>query len=91
MSLLSKEDKKDLLPCPFCGSMHIKYFGTNGDSLYCRNCNAEGPGSFDGTLEGAIKEWNGRNIKTPEEIKKNQKQIVNMILRKDPELEVSSE
>jgi Lar family restriction alleviation protein len=51
---------KGALPCPFCGSDHIKYFGTNGDSIYCRNCNAEGPGTITGTFEDALKAWNTR-------------------------------
>jgi hypothetical protein len=45
--------------CPFCGSDHIKYFGTNGTTIYCRVCQAEGPES-DGTLEDALRGWNAR-------------------------------
>lgn len=51
----------DLLPCPFCGSLHIKYFGTNGNTLYCRSCGAEGP-QGDGSFDDAKKEWNKRIV-----------------------------
>lgn len=52
-------DVGELLPCPFCGSTNIKYFGVHGDNMYCRCCGAEGSAG-DGTLDSAKSKWNKR-------------------------------
>ncbi len=57
---LTTHESLMVLPCPFCGSDHIMHFGTNGDSLYCRTCNAEGSGAISGTVEEAVEKWNTR-------------------------------
>ncbi len=58
-----------VIPCPFCESEHIMHFGTNGDSIYCRTCNAEGPGAISETVEEAAYNWNKAGVSSQKEKK----------------------
>lgn len=65
------KDKKELLPCPFCGSKDVRLKDTNvmldgelqgEEKVYnCNGCGAVSPCAYDNrTKADAIKAWNKR-------------------------------
>jgi Lar family restriction alleviation protein len=59
--------KKDLAPCPFCGSKKValpdgmECFEKGYIAVRCDDCQAEGPAIFKGKSEDAVKAWNKRS------------------------------